>query len=61
MDYVEVFRANTQLIVEPMSGVLGPEDRVRIEMIDPPDVVDFEITCGETDLTERLTVLRGHL
>jgi len=57
LDYVEVFRSNRQLVLEPVSGVLAPDAIFRMEQIDAPDFGELRLYCDDVEITDQLAVL----
>lgn len=57
LEYVEVFRRDRQLVLEPMSGVPGEGAALRIEAVDPPADATLTARCGDLDRTEALDAL----
>lgn len=58
LDYVEVFRQDRQLVLEPRSGVLLPEASFRIEMVDDGETThEPRVLCNGEDLTPTLEAL----
>lgn len=57
LDYVEVFRQGRQLVLSPPSGVLSPDDDLRIEVVDPPDEHVLRVRCDDVDLDDRFQTM----
>jgi len=57
LEYVEVFRADRQLVLGPASGVPAADAVFRAELVDPPEDAELRLRCGELDRTDALTAL----
>ena len=57
LEYIEVFRRDRQLVLEPLSGVLDTMESLRVEIVDPPADGYVELRCGEVDRSDALQML----
>lgn len=61
IDHVELFRARRGVAISPGSGTLSSDDRIEIEVLDPPIGWQLELSCevpgGELDLSDDLEAM----
>ena len=57
LEYIEVFRRDRQLVLEPLSGVLDTMESLRIEIVDPPSDAYVALRCGTFDRSDALQAL----
>lgn len=57
LEYIEVFRRDRQLVLEPLSGVLDTMESLRVEIVDPPADAYVELRCGSVDRSDAFQML----
>ncbi len=57
LDYVELFRARSGVFVDPPSGVIPEDDHFRVELLDPPEYAELQVSCDGEDRTGALDAM----
>jgi pyroglutamyl-peptidase len=57
IDYLELFRTQSRVVIDPPSRFLSAEDTLRLELLNTPDDWELDLQCDQENLSARLVDL----